>query len=115
MTTSAEKSAPPLVLRLERTIVLENRQELKDQILTAFLAGARRIVLDLSGTEYIDSSGCGVLVSVSKQLRDRGGELVLAGLTGDVQLLFTLTKLDQLFTIAESVDAALASYGEPPA
>jgi len=51
---------------------------------------------------YIDSSGLGVLVSLSKKIREQGGELRLAGLNADLQTLFELTKLDTLFSITRT-------------
>jgi anti-sigma B factor antagonist len=48
-----------------------------------------------------------VLVSLSKKIREKEGELRLASLNEDLRTLFELTKLDTLFTIADSRDEAL--------
>jgi anti-sigma B factor antagonist len=66
--------------------------------------------VDFAGTGYIDSSGLGVLVSLSKKIREQGGELRLANLNDDLRTLFELTKLDSLFHIATNRDEALASF-----
>ena len=66
--------------------------------------------LDFSQTGYIDSSGLGVLVSLSKKIREQGGELRLANLNDDLKTLFELTKLDTLFQIADTRDRALQSF-----
>jgi len=50
------------------------------------------------------------LVSLSKKIRDQGGDLKLAGLNEDLRTLFELTKLDTLFSIADSAEQALASF-----
>jgi len=63
--------------------------------------------VDFDQTGYIDSSGLGVLVSLSKKIREQGGELRLAGLNEDLRTLFELTKLDTLFKIAGSRAEAL--------
>ena len=65
---------------------------------------------DFSKTGYIDSSGLGVLVSLSKKIREQGGELRLAGLNADLQTLFELTKLDTLFAITRTAEEALAAF-----
>ena len=52
----------------------------------------------------------GVLVSLSKKIRDEGGDLRLAGLNEDLKTLFELTKLDTLFAITDSADQALAAF-----
>lgn len=78
-------------------LVVGNRQQLKQQILDALMFGASPIVLDLAATVYVDASGCGVLVSISKKCREAGAELVLEHLTDDVRTIFEITKLDTLF------------------
>ena len=84
-----------------------NRQELKQTILDALEGGDSKFVVDFSDTGYIDSSGLGVLVSVSKKIREAGGELSLSGLNEDLRMLFELTKLDTLFRIFDTKDEAL--------
>ena len=69
--------------------------------------GERKFVVDFEKTGYIDSSGLGVLVSLSKKVREQGGELRLANLNEDLKTLFELTKLDTLFFIADSREGAL--------
>jgi len=51
-----------------------------------------------------------VLVSLSKKIREQGGDLRLAGLNEDLQTLFELTKLDTLFAIARTPAEALAAF-----
>jgi anti-sigma B factor antagonist len=49
-------------------------------------------------------------VSISKRIRESGGELRLSGLNEDLRSLFELTKLDTLFAIADTPQQALASF-----
>ncbi len=79
-------------------------------VLEAIDAGERKFVIDFSNTGYIDSSGLGVLVSLSRKIRDSGGELRLSGLNEDLHTLFELTKLDTLFTIAATAEEAVAAF-----
>jgi anti-sigma B factor antagonist len=65
-------------------------------------------VLDLSGVEFVDSSGLGAIVSCLKRLGPRGS-LAIAGAQGSVQRLFTLTRMDRVFPLHETVDAAVDS------
>ncbi|MCH8255392.1 MAG: STAS domain-containing protein, partial [Gemmatimonadetes bacterium] len=46
----------------------------------------------------------------SKKIREAGGELRLAGLNEDLQMLFELTKLDTLFKICDKADEAIQSF-----
>ncbi len=98
------------VVRVEGQLIVGNRQELKGLIQAALEAGDRKLLIDCSATAYIDSSGLGALVTISKKIRESGGELRLAGLNSDLQSLFELTKLDTLFVISPSVADALASF-----
>ena len=71
------------------------------------MVAKKTFVIDFANTGYIDSSGLGVLVSLSKKIREQGGELRLAGLNEDLRTLFELTKLDTLFKISDSRAEAL--------
>ena len=98
------------VVKVDGQLIVGNRQELKDLVFTALDKGERRILIDFSQTGYIDSSGLGALVSISKRVREAGGELRLSGLNEDLRSLFELTKLDTLFAIAETPQQALSSF-----
>ena len=98
------------VFQVDGQLIIGNRQELKDLVQAALDRGERRLLVDFSRTGYIDSSGLGALVSLSKRIREVGGELRLSGLNDDLRLLFELTKLDTLFAITETPEQALASF-----
>ena len=55
------------VVQVEGQLIVGNRQELKDLVQAALDRGERRILIDFSRTGYIDSSGLGALVSISKR------------------------------------------------
>lgn len=99
-----------LVIEVDGQLIVGNRQDLKQRVLDALEAGDRKFLIDFSRTGYIDSSGLGVLVSLSKKIRDEGGDLRLAGLNEDLKTLFELTKLDTLFAITDSAEQALAAF-----
>ncbi len=99
-----------VVVQVTGQLIVGNRQELKDAVLKQLEGGGRKFLVDFTDTAYIDSSGLGVLVSLSKKIREKGGELRLSNLNEDVRTLFELTKLDTLFRIADSRDQALADF-----
>lgn len=99
-----------VIVGVDGQLIVGNRQELKQAVLDALDGGARKFVVDFSRTGYIDSSGLGVLVSLSKKIREQGGDLRLAGLNEDLQTLFELTKLDTLFAIARTPEEALSAF-----
>ena len=108
--SSAKDEGGVTVISVEGQLIVGNRQELKNLVQDALGEGDRKFLIDFAGTAYIDSSGLGSLVSISKKIREQGGELRLAELNEDLRSLFELTKLDTLFAIAESRSEALANF-----
>ena len=98
------------VVRIEGQLIVGNRQELKGLIQEGLDRGERKFLIDCTQTGYIDSSGLGALVSLSKKVRELGGELRIAGLNEDLRSLFELTKLDTLFQISPTAKEALAGF-----
>jgi anti-sigma B factor antagonist len=98
------------VVDVDGQLIVGNRQDLKQRVLDELEGGERRFLIDFTETGYIDSSGLGVLVSLSKKIREQGGELRLSSLNEDLRTLFELTKLDTLFRIADSREEGLAGF-----
>jgi anti-sigma B factor antagonist len=110
MNFSIVETGDVVVVEVNGELIVGNRQELKSAVLERLEAGGRKFVIDFDNSSYIDSSGLGVLVSLSKKVREQGGSLRLSGLNDDLKTLFELTKLDTLFHIADSRAAALAEF-----
>ena len=110
MSFTIHRQSDVLVVDVEGQLIVGNRQELKQKVLDELERGERKFLIDFSQTGYIDSSGLGVLVSLSKKIREQGGELRLSSLNEDLRTLFELTKLDTLFRIADSKDKALEGF-----
>ena len=82
-------------------LIVGNRQLLRERVLDRLERGDRKFIVDFSKTDYIDSSGLGVLVTLSKKIREQGGQLSLVSLSEDLRTLFELTKLDTLFIFSD--------------
>lgn len=95
------------IIDVEEYLIVGNRQKLKKRILDEIDKGKRKFVIDFSKSLYVDSSGLGVLISISKKIDEQDGELRLASLNKGLRTLFELTKLDTLFEIAENREEAL--------
>ena len=78
------------------------RQELHDLV----ESGSNRVVVDLSGTDFIDSSGLGALISGLKVARQAGGDLRIAAPTTQVETVLALTNLNRVLRAHPSPDAA---------
>ena len=72
--------------------------------------GKKKILLNLAGVSYIDSSGIGELVSSYTTSNKAGGELKLLRLTQKLQDLLTITKLLTVFDVYDDETEALSSY-----
>jgi anti-sigma B factor antagonist len=110
MTFALSKQGDITIVDVDGQLIVGNRQELKQRVLDELDRGERKFLVDFDKTGYIDSSGLGVLVSLSKKIREQGGALKLANLNDDLRTLFELTKLDTLFEIADSRQRALESF-----
>jgi anti-sigma B factor antagonist len=66
-----------------------------------------RLVVNLSGVRYVDSSGIASLVEVLKEARDKQKKLILFGLNSAVLEALQLTRLTKMFDILETEEEAL--------
>jgi anti-sigma B factor antagonist len=82
---------------------------LRDTLRRATAAQPRLLILDLSGTVYIDSSGVATIVEALQAVRAYKGKLVLAGMRPQVRGTFEIVRLDRVFVMVDSVGEALAS------
>jgi len=62
-----------VVVSGRRAAVRRQPSELKQKVLDTLEGGGKKFVIDFTKTGYIDSSGLGVLVSLSKKIREQGG------------------------------------------
>lgn len=108
MSFRARRVGSTVVVDVDGQLIVGNRHELKEMVLDELEGGVRNFIVDFALTGYIDSSGLGVLVGLSKRVREADGTLQLTSLSHDLLRLFELTKLDTLFTIRGSVEEALA-------
>lgn len=99
-----------VVVGVEDQLIVGTRQQLKQKILDEVGDGGQKFVVDFSRTGYIDSSGLGLLVTLSKKISEAGGSLRLAALNQDLMSLFELTKLDTLLAIFDSVEHAIDGF-----
>ncbi len=75
-----------------------------------FDRGQSRLLIDLNGVAYIDSSGMGTLIAAMKQARAAGGDVRLCGLQEDVRAIFEMTRVVQAMSIHPTRQEALASW-----
>ena len=94
--------------RLEAATAREFRTRLE-----AALPGDLSIILDLSATQFVDSSGIAALLNSQRGLQAAGGKLVLANLSRDVRRVLELSGVAGLFSLADSLESALRAQPAP--
>jgi anti-sigma B factor antagonist len=83
---------------------------LRSAIRELVAAGNKKILLNLAGVRYIDSSGIGELIANYTTVGRTGGQLKLLNLTEKVQDLLVITKLLTVFDVYEDEGEALSSF-----
>lgn len=93
---------------LDKRIDASGSQDFKGKMIHWINSGPKRIVLDLSNVDFIDSSGLGTLVSILKVLGNNG-ELCISGLQEPVMSLFRLTRMNKVFRVYPSAEDAVTA------
>ena len=93
-----------------RITIGEGSVALRSAVRRLLEEGKKKILLNLAGVGYIDSSGIGELVSSYTAINKEGGQLKLLSLTQKLQDLLTITKLLTVFDAYDSEAEALSSF-----
>jgi anti-sigma B factor antagonist len=99
------------ILKISGKITIgEGDVKLREAVNDLLDDGVRKIIMDLDGVKYIDSSGIGELVSSYTTITNRGGELRLSRLNSKIYSLLQLTALVTVFQIYDSNEDAMQSF-----
>jgi anti-sigma B factor antagonist len=102
------RSADHVVLALNGELDLASAQLLQREVESAEIAAAPRLVLDLEGLDFIDSSGLRVLLSAYERARERGQEFAVTRGSPQVQRLLAITRVgERLGIVAPSSEVRL--------
>lgn len=97
------------ILDVSGEVDLFTAPKLREHIVSLVDEGRLRIAVNLKEVEFMDSTGLGVLVGALKRLKEQGGVLALVAPTGPVDRVLSVTGLNKVFAIHDSVDQATAS------
>jgi anti-sigma B factor antagonist len=99
-----------LILTPDDSLICGGRAEQFDNLLQeAIAAGHRQVIVDLGAVAHADSGGVRALVRGHLTVLETGGRVSLVNVPGNVQRVLHLLRLDTVFPIYDSVEAALAS------
>lgn len=87
--------------------------EFERHLIACVTRGDRRLVVDLTGVDYISSAGLRVLLIAARRVQETGGRLGLCGLGDAVRHVFQLAGFLPLFAIRQTRDDAVAHVTTP--
>lgn len=96
------------VVGLTGRLDLAEAPEVRETVAEVIAGGARRVVLDLGGVRFMDSSGLGALIGCLKFARRAGGDLRIARVAPRVQLVLELTSMHRVLPLYESPEEAFS-------
>ncbi|MCY3910482.1 MAG: STAS domain-containing protein [bacterium] len=94
------------VLTVTGEIDMATAPRFRQRLLGVITGGAQNVVIDLSGVDFIDSTGLGVLMGAAKRVRSAGGDIRLVMVGSRLAELIELTRLDRVLDVFDSISAA---------
>ena len=109
MRVDVTRDGDTVVVAPSGEVDLSRSPKLRNVLRDAQSSRPKRVVIDLSDVEYMDSSGVATLVEAFQVARRNGSKMVLCGLMDRVKSIFEIAKLDSVFTITADRATALKS------
>lgn len=106
----AKEGRDVTILKVSGYLDTTTAGELESALYGLLRKGACKIVVDLSGVTYISSAGWGIFIGEIKEIRNRGGDLKLAGMVGDVFEVFQLLEFQTILEAYPSADEAAEAF-----
>ena len=103
-----DSHSPYTVLSVKGEVDVYTAPRLREKLVELVSHGKHKIVVNLEGVDFLDSTGLGVLVGGLKRLRSHEGDLTLVCTQHRILKVFEITGLTKVFAIHESVEAAVA-------
>ena len=104
------RAAGVAVARFTGRLDFTSAPEAKGQFTGAIAAGHRKLIVDLSKVEFVDSAGLGSLIGGMRSARQAGGDLRIANPTSQVTMLLSLTSLDQVLKVHPTIEEAVGGF-----
>ena len=105
-----EKKGDVIVYKIEGDVEFDDSIQLNETFTQTIAEGSARIVIDLGGCNYIDSSGLGALVEGLKSTQKANGDLRLSNLNEDFKEILMMTRIIKYFQIFDNTESAVSSF-----
>jgi anti-sigma B factor antagonist len=97
------------IVNLDRATIQE-AEELKNNVNEKIRLGYKKVIIDISTVEFLDSTFLGVIVNILKKVAKMGGDLKLVGFKPVVRAMFELTRLFRVFESYSELQDAIKSF-----
>ena len=87
-------------------------EPVKEMLLSYYATPDTKLVIDLEGIKFIDSSGFGVFLSLMKAANNSNGRFKICNIKPDVMELFQVLQLHNVFDIYNNVEECISSFME---
>jgi anti-sigma B factor antagonist len=98
------------VLKLDGRLDASSAKDIKEKVGSLSRENRVKLVIDMGGVDFIDSSGLGSLVSSLRTVNKLGGDIKISALQDQVRAIFELTRLHRIFGIYDDSTAAAMSF-----
>lgn len=109
MNLGEEKIGNVLVLKPESRIDSQNSADFEQGVLK-LTENEKSILLDFSGVEYISSACLRTLLTLTKKIKEQGGNIAITSLSDNVKQIFKVSGFDSILQIFEDKEQALSSF-----
>jgi len=96
------------VLELSGEVDFHSSPQLREKLQGVLKNQSCKILINLKGVHYIDSSGLATFVEVLQKIKGSQGQMVLTDLAPPVRSVFEIAKLDTIFKLAQSEEEAMS-------
>jgi anti-sigma B factor antagonist len=108
-TIGLDRQGSVAILRIAGDVTSGSEADLMDGFTRAVDGGAKAVVLDFAGMEYMNSGGIGLLVTLLVRAQRSGVRLLATGLSDHYHEILSLTRLDEAIAIHADEAAAVAA------
>jgi anti-sigma B factor antagonist len=97
-----------MTLTIEGELDLATASKVREPLERAIESGTKRVLVDMLGCGFIDSTGLGVLLHAAKRLEDEGGAMAIVCVDDQIKRLLELTMIDRTIPVFDTREEALA-------